>query len=510
MCSYLHKAPNGFHYFRMSIPLDLRPFMNGKREIKVSLGLKDRDAAKLLIPDHTKTAHKLLDQARRDKAAAGKPTPAPSSPKAEPVIWESDPASDDRDFEIEALEPIMDAMTDGSSIDASPADILRAGQLLVQHEREMAEIEQQRLIGRMLGSKRGRASEAENQAVEYEGDTPAGSGKGIYLDTDIVDGWAAERKPEEKTKAIYASTAKLFHSLIGRMSIERITKADVLTFKRKLIEEGRSTFNVWDKLGKVRTLFDWAAQNDLLPDNPAKDVRVRKEKSEKRADWNVIELNKLLAGPVHAKRELPKGGMAGGAAAYWLPLLALFSGARREELGQLLVPDVKLEKYYDNDGNPHEAWCINITDNEDTGNRVKNASSRRLVPLHPNIIELGFIDYVQSLPNQKGQVFPVLKRTGEGQKLTDKFGQWFTEYRRKQGIPDGKVFHGLRHTWKTQAVDAGIPERVCRQFQGHEGKDVADKYGGAPSMHVLVSAIASYRVPGLKIPSPKPAITDTP
>lgn len=70
MCSYLHRAPNGVYYFRMGIPADLRPFMAGKREIKQSLGLKDREAAKALIPDMTKTAHSLLKQAERDKAAA--------------------------------------------------------------------------------------------------------------------------------------------------------------------------------------------------------------------------------------------------------------------------------------------------------------------------------------------------------------------------------------------------------------------------------------------------------
>src|ERR1700712_3287352 len=69
MCSYLHRAPNGVYYFRMGIPADLRPFMGGKREMKHSLGLKDRDAAKAVIPDMTKAAHALLKQAERDKAA---------------------------------------------------------------------------------------------------------------------------------------------------------------------------------------------------------------------------------------------------------------------------------------------------------------------------------------------------------------------------------------------------------------------------------------------------------
>ncbi len=136
-------------------------------------------------------------------------------------------------------------------------------------------------------------------------------------------------------------------------------------------------------------------------------------------------------------------------------------------------------------------------------NQIKNEASNRLVPLHPKLVELGFIGYVIKLPDQTGRVFPGLKAVGIGKKLTDKVGQWFSLYKQECGIEDkAKVFHSFRHTWKTHAVDAGIPERVCRQFQGHEGKDAADKYGTAPSMRVMVDAIACYRVPGLVIPKP--------
>jgi len=85
MCSYLHRAPNGVYYFRMAIPVDLRLFMAGKREIKHSLGLKDREAAKAVIPDMTKAAYALLDQAKRDRDAAAKPAP--------PLLSQSPPHS---------------------------------------------------------------------------------------------------------------------------------------------------------------------------------------------------------------------------------------------------------------------------------------------------------------------------------------------------------------------------------------------------------------------------------
>jgi len=178
-------------------------------------------------------------------------------------------------------------------------------------------------------------------------------------------------------------------------------------------------------------------------------------------------------------------------------------GARREEIGQLRVQNVKRVPYINDADQRQEVWCIDITDmpNDDAlPNQIKNEASKRLVPLHPKLIELGFIDYVTKLPDQAGRVFSALKPIGIGQKLTDKWGQWFSRYKKDCGITDkAKVFHSFRHTWKTHAVDADMPERVRRQLQGHEGKDAADKYGGAPSMIKMIEAITSYRVPGLAV-----------
>ncbi|KQN90537.1 hypothetical protein ASE95_13795 [Sphingomonas sp. Leaf231] len=504
----------------MGIPADLRPFMAGKREIKRSLGLKDREAAKALIPDMTKTAHALLKQAERDKSAA-KPAPAIRRKSAGQIErerrqWEYDQlqaelvadASFAADMEAEKLAPIMDALAAGSEPDAAPAEIARAARLQILAERENAELDRNALLASVVEryGKNARASAIQNQAVEYSPDADTGEGKGIYLDTDILDGWAAERKPSPRGKDAYWRDAKLFNSMMGRKSVELITKADVMAYKRKLIADpARSQVNVRDRLAYLRTLLEWAAQEDIIPVNVARDVKMAvNERGEKRKDFSTDDLNALFAGPVHAEGERPKGGY--GEAVYWLPLIALFMGARREEIGQLRVQDVKLEAYIDDDEKRQEVWCIDITDTPDNAalpNQIKNEASNRLVPLHPKLIELGFVDYVRKLPDQAGRVFPGLKAVGIGKKLTDKIGQWFSRYKQEVGIEDrAKVFHSFRHTWKTHAVDAGISERVCRQFQGHEGKDAADKYGTAPSMRVMVAAIASYRVPGLVIADP--------
>lgn len=513
--SYLTQR-GSVYYFRRVVPDDLKQIL-GRQEIMKSLRTKDRETAKRLVPIEIIASDALFDDARK-AAAPAKPPVVKSAAQLERerVQWEWEQeqadllgqALSDQDSEIEELEPIMDALAAGREIDASPADIARAGRLLVLHEREMADIEREQAIASLLNRNAhiGRASEAGNQAVEYQGSTPAGEGKGVYLDTDIVDGWAAERKPSPRGKDAYWRDAKLFNSMIGRKSVEQITKADVMTYKRMLIADPkRSQINVRDRLAYLRTLLEWAAQEDIVPVNVARDVKMAvSERGEKRKDFSIDDLNALFSGPVYTADKRSKAGY--GEAAYWMPLIALFMGARREEIGQLRVSDVRPVAYIDDAEQRQEAWCIDITDTGDDDalpNQIKNEASKRLVPLHPKLIELGFVDYVTKLPNQAGRVFPALQPIGIGMKLTDKWGQWFSRYKRACGIEDkAKVFHSFRHTWKTLAVDAGIPERVCRQFQGHEGKDAADKYGAAPSMRVLVDAIASYRIPGLKLSVP--------
>lgn len=516
MCTYLHRAPNGRYYFRMSIPVKLRPFFGGKREIKEALHTSDQATAKPLIPSRTIAALKSLDEAR---AAAISP-PLPASPvtqaqqKWEQARWEheQDQAKweseelERREHEAEVAEPLVQQLAQRFANPAAElSPIEDAAKRLLADAQFEAVIANERL-GIMAGQSREVMARPASAQLRRAVAPPQPKGESLYLDTDIVEGWADERRPGAKGKVAYASSVKLFHSVMGRKSVALITKADVMAYKNKLMAEGRSQKNVRNQLAYIRTLFDWAAQQDLIPANPVQNVRMRvTEKSAKRQDWNIDDLNALFGGSVHAKGERPKLG-AGGEAAYWMPLLALFMGARREELGQLRISDVKQEPYVDRSGQRQQAWCINITETTDDGetltNQIKNENSRRLIPLHPKLIALGFISYVQGLPDRKGRVFPALKPAGIDKKLTDKWGQWFSSYKRDCGVTDRlKVFHSFRHTWKTHAVEVGMPERICRAFQGHRGIDVADDYGkAAPSMLMLVEAISSYEVRGLEIP----------
>jgi integrase len=517
MCSYLHRAPNGVYYFRMGIPADLRPYMAGKREIKRSLGLKDRDAAKAEIPDMTKAAHALLKQAERDKAvdksgdkSAPKPMPIKSAAQIERERqrWEAEQEqaeySADETFaahiEIERLAPVMDALAGGIETDNSPAEIARAGRLLVLHEREKADSLVAALHAKYGNGQNARASESQNQTVECE---PA-TGSGLYLDKDILDRWAAERGVVKKGKDTHEAVARWFYERTERKPVERITRQDVLAFKDKLLAEGQTVANTNMKLSRLRTLIGWAYQNDLAPSNVAEGISVKVADGGKmqRQPFSLSDLQAIFSSPVYANGDRPKGGRL--EAAYWLPLLGLFTGARLEEIGQLRVSDAQRKEYPDQDGKMLSGWFLQITEATDAlgqDNRIKNAASERLIPLHPELERLGFITYVEKLSDQKGRVFPDLKANVYG-RLTAKWGEWFGPYLRKVcGITDKrKVFHSFRHTFKDYIRRARIAEGVQRQLMGHAGKDVADDYGSGYDLHSLAEAMATYRVPGLTLP----------
>lgn len=280
MCNYLLRASNGVYYFRRIIPERLRPFLDGKREFKHSLNIKDRETAKRLIPDHTKASQARLDRAQAQLDAASQPQPAPKSQarldrERSRWDWEQEQAElaseavQNADDEAEELSPVMDALAVGQVPDASLQDVARAAQLAIANVRQIGGAELEREANKR---------NVRRVAILADVKAPAPSGKGIFLDTDVIEGWATERSPSPRGRKAYEGSARLFNSTMGRMSVELIGKADVQAYKQRLIADPeRSQINVRDHLAYLRTLLDWAAQNDVIDANPAKDVRISEQ-----------------------------------------------------------------------------------------------------------------------------------------------------------------------------------------------------------------------------------------
>ncbi len=188
----------------------------------------------------------------------------------------------------------------------------------------------------------------------------------------------------------------------------------------------------------------------------------------KRDKWSGDELRALFGSPVwqgsqSAGRRASPGDQIIRDERYWLPLLAVYQGSRLEELAQLVRADVKTEGgivYFD----------INDRGN---GKQLKNEQSVRRVPLHPELIRLGFIDYVhEHARSENDRLFPNLKPGGADNKRGHSFTKWFTRYRTAIGIYRlGLDYHSFRHTWITRQANLHGESAAIKQLVGHDGTD---------------------------------------
>ena len=317
----------------------------------------------------------------------------------------------------------------------------------------------------------------------------------------LVDLWAAERRPKQKTIDAHQAVARAFVRLVADRAISEVTRDDVLAFKDALIGDGQKAANIKVKLSRMRTLTSWAFTNGYASINAAIGVTIKVPRSEqvKRKSYDLASLRLVFGSPVFTSGARPKH--CRGEAAYWLPLLGLFTGARLEELGQLRAENVRQVDYVDGDGSDASAWVISIESRDDVGHVVKTEDSERLVPVHAELARLGFLRFARECEdNERGKLFPELKPNIYGT-VTAKWGEWFSEYRRETCLVTDRrlVFHSFRHTFKDMARHVGMPQGVQRQIMGHSPGDLPEEYGEGQSIHQLVLGMQRYRVPGLVI-----------
>lgn len=165
---------------------------------------------------------------------------------------------------------------------------------------------------------------------------------------------------------------------------------------------------------------------------------------------------------------------------YWLFLLGLTTAARLEEIGQAMVANVKTDDtitYIDIDD-------YAATDDEDKS--IKTGTSQRLVPIHSNLLRLGFDSYLKALiAAGHTRLFPDLisnqfdKRTKEASRIANRIIDRYVS-------KDARlVFHSFRHGFKDLALEAGILERIVDQICGHAPTTVGGKYGQGVRLTVL-------------------------
>lgn len=498
----LIRRAGGRYYTRRIIPTHLRSAYGDKREIVRALGTAD--------PAEAKRRHVAL-WAAQDREFAEARAALPSTAIAPTVDAEvpAEPLDIDA-YAARALiglrkkraEYLAAGRLDDFNLEAREGletyqGILDGGDTLGL---SLPEAEGMRVATLALLTGEGAAALAAVPAAK----SPASGSPRLPL-SDVLDKWSAERKPLPRTVRDLTRTLMRFEAVVGRLAVQDVTKQHVIAFKDALLADGKTPGNINVIIPFLGTLFNYAVANDMIASNPAKDVTVtnKRRARDKRREFNKEELKALFAGPVHSSGARPVGG--GGEAAYWLPLLALYSGARQSELGQLHPDDVYEEGYEGLDESDKSAWVMRFVENEARGQKVKTEGSERRIPLHPDLIALGFLNVVAAAKEERRpRIFHKINATTQGE-LMGNWSKWFSRYLRNVcGVTDDRVvFHSFRHSFKHYARACGLDKAVNDAITGHESGDVGDDYGGLEyPLHPLVAGMARYRVPGFTLPAP--------
>jgi integrase len=272
----------------------------------------------------------------------------------------------------------------------------------------------------------------------------------------------------KQKQSVSVLTVKQLNQRIGHF-IERthlndvfdIASAEAMEYKDCLLEEGRSHKSNKDYLAAVSQFFKWCKLMRYTNANPFDEVKLSKPSNQAGHDlarqrWQPEQLKHVLQSQDFIDKHPDFK---------WITLLMLYHGLRPSEACQLHSNDITTI-----DG----INVIHVT-NEGMSQQLKTAQSKRTVPLHQKLIELGFVDFVQTMTD----------RTSKNSQLTSNplshyqpssDGVWSHKFCREFGklldqlhFVAGKrpTAYSFRHTFIDELKQLQIEESMVAQLVGH-------------------------------------------
>lgn len=473
------------YYYRRRIPTDLLPLFEGRKEIQQALGTSDPKVAAVAARRVAVETDNLFETRRAEARGI--------DPLADTSTF--DPHRKVGPLTAEERAKLEHALAEEAARDPRVAKLLTDDAKRTRKlERRAAE--DARIAAAVERGIRGYAqttdiaaySPIEPPITEVATHTPPKSNEAATGLAEALQTWQKLRTPVGSTLTAAHLVVSNFWECCGKLPLRKIQREHIVAFQEAMRATGSQPGTIKAKLALLRALLGVAVDEGWIKSNPAIGVKTGGQKNARtaRLPFTVSEINKIFG-------SLPASG-----AKYWLPVIGLYTGLRLEEIGQLAPEDIVQERYRDAAGKEHKVYVIYATDDSEDKS-LKNESSRRRVPVHRSLIDLGFIKFVQSQTGPR--LFPELKPDKNGRK-TAVFSAWFGRTKRGLGITDGrKAFHSFRHCFKDYMREVGVAEDVSDALSGHSNGSVSRNYGsGFYPLRPLVEAMDKYEVHGVKLP----------
>lgn len=274
--------------------------------------------------------------------------------------------------------------------------------------------------------------------------------------SQVMAAYLEEKKRDNAPQTIVEKgrTYKDFLDIFGDLDLNLYTKGEMVQWKTADLKRGLGTNRINKRLGQMNDLFKWSIAHGHYTSHPTSPVDGLFISSKGKLGAQVEHYEPFSNDELAAifsstyPEEMPKPDH------YWLPIVALFTGARREEIASLKASNVKKV-----DG----VSCFLIEGG-------KTADARRVVPVHSQLEGLGFMKYAQHLQSMGQELlFPYLNDGANGRGKNA--GRQFAKLLDKRQIKDErKVFHSFRHTLITRLHATGANPAHVMQITGHRGE----------------------------------------
>lgn len=304
-------------------------------------------------------------------------------------------------------------------------------------------------------------------------------------------GFEAKLRIFIKTKTIHGVSLRTLRQLETRIgsfgelvgpttSLNKVKTKHALAFRDQLTERGLGPKTIKDYLSSCRQFFEWARLCEDVRQNPFEGVqpnaRSRQPANQARDTWSAEDLELLF------KLDRFRQPARLNQNDFWVTCVLLYSGMRPSEACQLRLEDV---------AEIEGRLCFRVRDDGDR-QRLKNEHSRRIIPVHAELIRLGIRQWADfRRAENKVQLFEASP--------SQAYGEWSAAYLRRVskhlranrerfiGKPE---IYGLRHTFVDRLKQQGIPEPVVAALVGHSENSITfGRYGKRCPVEALFDAV---------------------
>jgi len=295
----------------------------------------------------------------------------------------------------------------------------------------------------------------------------------------VVQAWKDQTAPGAPEQ--YEYPVKLFEELNGALPVKEITVDHVRAFRDALLKMPPASGGKFENMAMpeilrlaerkgltprmasttrkdfrcLKAIFTFAADESYVDVNVAAGIKIRQPKGSfveakkaKRRTFSPAEMEKLFAAAAVAPWRDKEENL-------WFLRVLTYTGIRPEEFAQISARDVvKFGGHL----------CLRLHD--EGNNHIKNESSIRKVPVHPELLRLGFEAFVKSADNRP-YLFATLGTDGRG-RLYGRMASRLTRLIDGQVSKDPRLVpYSLRHGFRNSMEITDAPEWVIEGIMGH-------------------------------------------